>query len=633
MSSCKKIEGSVQPTLKVIGNVESPLGGGGGKDGVSPTVEMIEIDGGTRIIITDVNGPKSADIMDGKDGNDGISPTVSVSKSGKVTTVAITDKNETKNATINDGADGERGNSVLRVTTAPSAYTTETGGFTPAYRIALSTVKSQASVDEVRVGDTILRNYYTYKVGYVDASYAYLTTYASIRGSTGTSVTITGITESEVSDGENVVTFSDDKTLTVKNGKDGKTPVKGTDYWTPTDKQEILDELNGTSAIPLNIVGYMEGGNGWSQQNTDRTEARCSGYIEIPKGYKYIKASLDINQYGWAILFSTGNGSGQITDPNISVLGKNQSGIYDYFVEIPSNAKYVFVSSYAYEETDYAYFANEDTEDEPTTDVLDRTEFALFKQWGIVGDSLSVGHTADSDGNASSPNLYYSWGQYLARRIGNTCLNFGRSGVSAKAWMTDDNGYNLLVQPEKLCQCYILALGANDTSMTLGSIADVNFSNMNNNADTEYGWYAKVINAIRTTAPQAPIFLFTLPHPRNTDANIQAINNMIREFAANDNFSMVYLVDLDADYNDYFKEGKLGNCIGNTGWHLTALGYLYASIINEIAISKVMAENYADFQNVFEIPYGEAEETTTTTETWTFELENGSTVTKKVVLG
>jgi hypothetical protein len=249
------------------------------------------------------------------------------------------------------------------------------------------------------------------------------------------------------------------------------------------------------------------------------------------------------------------------------------------------------------------------------------------------------------------------------------------------------------VQPEKLCQCYILALGANDTSMTLGSIADVNFSNMNNNADTEYGWYAKVINAIRTTAPQAPIFLFTLPYPRNTDVKIQAINNMIREFAANDNFSMVYLVDLDADYNDYFKEGKLGNCIGNTGWHLTALGYLYASIINEIAISKVMAENYADFQNVFEIPYGEAEESggtgititsvsessadggsnvvtfsdgntltvkngskgspgsaytltatdkasiaasvkaSLTTETWTFELENGSTVTKKVVLG
>lgn len=396
---------------------------------------------------------------------------------------------------------------------------------------------------------------------------------------------------------------------------------------------EVLDKLNGTQSIPLTIQGYMEGGNGWCSQNTERENAKCSGYIEIPSGYTHVKAHLDINQYGWAVLFSTGNGSGQITDSTVSVLGKNQEGIFDYFVQIPSNAKYVFVSSYYYTESDYAYFTNENTEEDISNDIFDGTEFALFKQWGIVGDSLSVGHTTDTDGNASSPNLYYSWGQYLARRIGNTCLNFGRSGMSAKAWMTDANGYNLLVQADKLCQCYILALGANDANYTLGSIADVDFTNMNNNADTEYGWYAKVINAIRTTAPQAPIFLFTLPYPRNTDTNIQAINGMIREFASNENFSMVYLVDLDADYNDYFKEGKLGNCIGNTGWHLTALGYLYASIINEIAISRVMAENYADFQNVFEIPYGEAEETTTTmTETWTFELEDGSTVTKDVVI-
>lgn len=26
-------------------------------------------------------------------------------------------------------------------------------------------------------------------------------------------------------------------------GKDGKTPVKGTDYWTAADKQEIVDDV------------------------------------------------------------------------------------------------------------------------------------------------------------------------------------------------------------------------------------------------------------------------------------------------------------------------------------------------------------------------------------------------------
>jgi hypothetical protein len=71
MNSCEKVVGTVQPTLKIIGSVESPIGGGGGKDGVSPIVEITPISGGNRITITDVNGPKSTDIMDGSDGRDG----------------------------------------------------------------------------------------------------------------------------------------------------------------------------------------------------------------------------------------------------------------------------------------------------------------------------------------------------------------------------------------------------------------------------------------------------------------------------------------------------------------------------------------------------------------------------------
>lgn len=230
-----------------------------GSDGVSATHSW----NGTVLTVTSASGTSSADIKgatgspgkDGSAGADGVSPTVAVSKSGKVTTVSITDKNGTKTATINDGADGSpgsagkdgtsvsvksvsesaadggsnvvtfsdgktltikngskgnpgaRGTSVLRVTTAPTAYTTATGGFTPAYRIALSTVLSQAGVSEVLVGDTVLRNYYTYPVGYVDANYVYLGAYASIRGSAG------------------------------------KTPVAGTDYFTEADKAEMVEAV------------------------------------------------------------------------------------------------------------------------------------------------------------------------------------------------------------------------------------------------------------------------------------------------------------------------------------------------------------------------------------------------------
>ncbi len=67
-------------------------------------------------------------------------------------------------------------------------------------------------------------------------------------GEDGISVTVLSVSESTSDGGSNVVTFSDGKTLTVKNGSkgskgdkgdDGKTPVVGVDYWTDEDKAEI----------------------------------------------------------------------------------------------------------------------------------------------------------------------------------------------------------------------------------------------------------------------------------------------------------------------------------------------------------------------------------------------------------
>lgn len=86
------------------------------------------------------------------------------------------------------------------------------------------------------------------------------------KGDPGTSVTITKITESGASGGSNVVTFSDGKTMTVKNGKDGK---DGSDYvLTEVDKQEIAEMAAELVEIPggevteeehtaeLTIVGF-----------------------------------------------------------------------------------------------------------------------------------------------------------------------------------------------------------------------------------------------------------------------------------------------------------------------------------------------------------------------------------------
>jgi hypothetical protein len=231
-------------------------------EGQAPIISASPTPDGTWIA---VNGEDICFIPHGQDGDNGvgiysIERTSGTGAPGTTDTYTITlTDNRTSIFTVYNGKDGakgdsikgdpgERGYSILRVTTALSSYTTAVGGFTPKYRIALPTVLEQSGASEVRVGDTILRNYYTYHVGYVDGSYVYVGAYASIRGSAGTSVTISSTTESEVSGGENVVTFSDDKTLTIKNGRDGEnglpgddgyTPVKGVDYDTPEDRAEI----------------------------------------------------------------------------------------------------------------------------------------------------------------------------------------------------------------------------------------------------------------------------------------------------------------------------------------------------------------------------------------------------------
>lgn len=77
-------------------------------------------------------------------------------------------------------------------------------------------------------------------------------------GKDGTSVTVSNVSESTVDGGNNVVTFSDGKTLTVKNGSkgstgpagvngspgaDGYTPIKGVDYYTEADKAEFSEYI------------------------------------------------------------------------------------------------------------------------------------------------------------------------------------------------------------------------------------------------------------------------------------------------------------------------------------------------------------------------------------------------------
>lgn len=113
------------------------------------------------------------------------------------------------------GEEGQRGTGILNTTTGIAAYTTTVGGVTPAYRILLSTLKTQSKVNDVFVGDTVRYSYYVYPVIYIDETYVYMGTRVSIRGAAGAA---------------------------------GTTPVKGTDYFTAADKTDMVNQVK--AALP-----------------------------------------------------------------------------------------------------------------------------------------------------------------------------------------------------------------------------------------------------------------------------------------------------------------------------------------------------------------------------------------------
>lgn len=66
---------------------------------------------------------------------------------------------------------------------------------------------------------------------------------------------IESVVESSLDGGENIVTFSDGSTVTVRNGSKGSTPQRGADYWTAADIQAMVaDAVSGVLAQKATIL-------------------------------------------------------------------------------------------------------------------------------------------------------------------------------------------------------------------------------------------------------------------------------------------------------------------------------------------------------------------------------------------
>ena len=101
----------------------------------------------------------------------------------------------------------------------------------------------------------------------------------------------------------------------------------------------------------------------------------------------------------------------------------------------------------------------------------------IFKQIGVIGDSLASGEFESHDENGSIvyTDMYeYSWPAVLERITGTKYNNYSRGGMTAREYMqswADTNGF------WQWNQAYIIALGNNDSFVfghPLGSVKDVN---------------------------------------------------------------------------------------------------------------------------------------------------------------
>ena len=304
--------------------------GPAGADGVSPTISVTKITGGHRVTITDKNGTKYFDVMDGAAGSgdgsgggapgqDGFSPIVSVIAIDGGHRISITDATGTSEFDVMDGEDGAQGPEGPRGETGPegpqgpagangvgasASVTAITGGHRVTIVSASGTVsfdvmdgkdgaageganveldttltQSGKAADAKATGDALneLKEAIDDKLDASALPTAINTALAQAKesgqfdgaqgpkgdkGDDGRGIISIQQTSGDHSPGTRdtyTIYYTDgtSRQYVVYNGKDGdpgepgepgKTPVKGTDYWTTSDKAGIVSDV--LAALP-----------------------------------------------------------------------------------------------------------------------------------------------------------------------------------------------------------------------------------------------------------------------------------------------------------------------------------------------------------------------------------------------
>ena len=230
---------------------------------------------------------------------------------------------------------------------------------------------------------------------------------------------------------------------------------------------------------------------------------------------------------------------------------------------------------------------------------------AIFRTIGCIGDSLSSGEfeSTQDNGEKGYHDMYeYSWGQYMARTTGAKVYNFSRGGMTAVEYCRSFAASRDFWNPEYAAQAYIIAMGANEilfgrNKKYIGTTADIDLENPDNNKDTLAGWYGKMIQKYKEISPKSRFFIMSLPRESSDDELCSELKEMFAKllYEIADMFEFTYVLDFykyAPVYDDKFKDNFF------LGGHMNAAGYWLTSQMVMSYIDYIIRNNPDDFTQI-----------------------------------
>lgn len=209
----------------------------------------------------------------------------------------------------------------------------------------------------------------------------------------------------------------------------------------------------------------------------------------------------------------------------------------------------------------------------------------MFESIAAIGDSYTAGSVKNSAGTWSDVrNL--SWIATMGKRSGTTWKNYGHGGATTKSYLETTEFANAL--SDTACDLYFFALGQNDgnQTLTIGTVADIHDADYTQNPDTFYGNYGRIIQQIKTHAPNAKLVM---------------IKNWVQGATWTDYDTAIegiathYSIPVISPFDDYFFNSALYQDYKEYG-HPTAMGYSSMGLAMERLFSKCVVNNPSYFK-------------------------------------